>query len=133
MIKGNEFKNNNFSKVGKPNKSESLTGWVYEYNNFHKSFQPPSGTGNTSNDPKFIDEKSGNFRLQPDSPLIDKGKLLDGVKFDFDGNRRPLGKSIDMGAFEFQDRTTSSIKADAGKDQSICSGNSAVLTASGGT
>ena len=43
------------------------------------------------------------------------------------------GSAHDMGAYEYIENSTSSIKADAGKDQTICEGNSATLTASGGT
>jgi len=38
-----------------------------------------------------------------------------------------------MGAFEYQDNSTSSVNANAGDDQTICKGESIILTASGGT
>jgi hypothetical protein len=39
--------------------------------------------------------------LQPDSPAIDAGDVSDSAT-DFDGNPVPVGKTADMGAFEFQ-------------------------------
>ena len=84
-------------------------------------------------DPKFENASAGNFRLKPDSPLINKGKKLNTVQSDFLGNSRPQGSSHDIGAYEYQEKTTTSIKADAGKDQTICAGSSTTLTASGGS
>jgi hypothetical protein len=69
-----------------------------------------SGDGNTSDDPKFVN-LAGDFRLQADSPCIDKGAnqtWMEGAK-DLAGNTRKLysGKGgtrvapvVDMGAYE---------------------------------
>ena len=130
---GNELVNCIISNVIAENKNTSVNGFLQEYNNYFAGFKMPSGNGNLSGDPKFENPSSGNFRLKPDSPLIDKGKIINGMKSDYDGNARPSGKSVDIGAFEFQDKTTSYTKADAGKDQTICNGSSATLTASGGS
>ena len=111
----------------------------YNYSNFfsessnHWSGKAQSGIGNISENPKYENISSGNYRLKADSPVIDKGKNIEHINADFDNRDRPNGKSIDIGAFEYQDKTTGAIKADAGKDQTICSGSSAVLTASGGS
>jgi hypothetical protein len=45
---------------------------------------------------------SGDYHLRPDSPCIDAGFAGDGIPhLDFDGDPRPQGKGIDLGAFEF--------------------------------
>jgi len=71
--------------------------------------------------------------LKEVSKLRNKGQELNEVKTDFDGNKRPDGNGIDLGAFEYFDASVSVIEADAGKDQEICLGETATLTASGGT
>jgi len=61
------------------------------------------GEHNIMGDPKFTDPKKGNFTLRPDSPCIDAGfSGVDVGLVDLAGNPRIVGKSIDMGAFEFQ-------------------------------
>ena len=101
------------------------------YNN--GSTFPNFGGSNISVDPKFENAAIGNFKLKSDSPIINKGKTTIGVNNDFEGNPRPQGTSHDIGAYEYQEKTTTSIKADAGADQTICAGSSATLTASGGS
>jgi serine protease len=65
--------------------------------------------GNISVSPKFV---GGRFHLQADSPAIDTGVTIKGLRFDFDGNPRRVdgnGDGIsktDMGAFEFQPPTS---------------------------
>lgn len=41
------------------------------------------------------------FRLTPESPLIDAGKITE-IYNDFDGKPRPKGMGMDIGAFEYQ-------------------------------
>jgi hypothetical protein len=52
---------------------------------------------------KFMNPTQFDFRLKAGSPLIDTGAQTAGLKLtaDMGGNTRPLGKSIDVGAFEF--------------------------------
>ena len=110
-------------------------GWTQGYNNyFNNGFEKPAGTGNISSDPLFEDQVKGNYRLKSTSKLIDAGKNVESVKTDYDGKKRPSGSSHDIGAYEYQGGGTgNTIKADAGKDQNICAGSSAILTASGGS
>ncbi|MBI1853981.1 MAG: DUF1565 domain-containing protein [Planctomycetes bacterium] len=72
----------------------------------------PSGNGNLSVDPQFVDAANRDFRLRATSPCIDAGTLappappqlpgvdIDGLPRDFDGNRDGT-RAVDMGAHEF--------------------------------
>jgi hypothetical protein len=74
-----------------------------------------SGSNDISQDPLFVDAKTGNLHLQPKSPAIDTGTNTYPAtgpnlvpSFDLDGNPRPVdggtgkGAITDMGAYEFQ-------------------------------
>ncbi|MCL1920462.1 MAG: InlB B-repeat-containing protein [Kiritimatiellaeota bacterium] len=66
----------------------------------------PSGTynggGNTTQNPLFADAANGDFRLQSNSPCIDKGNNSYVIgDFDLDGNWRIVGGTVDMGAYEY--------------------------------
>lgn len=52
-------------------------------------------------DPLFQDVRHFNFRLRPDSPLIDAGKYFPEVRQDMEGVGRPRGSGFDIGAFEY--------------------------------
>jgi parallel beta-helix repeat protein len=55
--------------------------------------------------PKFVGATYTNgrdFRLQTNSPAIDKGSLSYLVRYDFDKSLRPQGAGIDMGAYEMR-------------------------------
>ncbi|MFP4016327.1 MAG: LamG-like jellyroll fold domain-containing protein, partial [Halanaerobiales bacterium] len=53
-------------------------------------------------DPLFIDPANGDYRLHPNSPAVDNGYILENILIDYDGNPRPIGAGLDIGAFEFQ-------------------------------
>ena len=59
------------------------------------------GVGNIMEDPLFVDPLANNYRLQEDSPCIDKGTLIAALAEDLDGNLRPSGSGYDIGAYEF--------------------------------
>jgi parallel beta-helix repeat protein len=76
------------------------------YGNPYNLFNSGQGTTlnrNLTTDPRFVDAGSFNFRLRPGSPAIDAGAKIDIVSTDFDGSRRPIGGSHDIGAFEGTD------------------------------
>lgn len=63
----------------------------------------PSGTGNITNDPQFVNAAAGNYRLKTNSPCINRGdnSFVQGTK-DLDGNPRIAYGTVDMGAYEAQ-------------------------------
>jgi hypothetical protein len=62
-----------------------------------------AGPGNFTNAPMFIDEASGNFRLQTNSPCINAGNDLLAIgSVDLDGSPRIVRGTIDVGAYESQ-------------------------------
>lgn len=65
-----------------------------------------SGESNISADPLFVDRAGGDYHLSKDSPCIDAG-TNDGVpNTDLDGDPRPDGCFVDIGADEwYQDRS----------------------------
>jgi hypothetical protein len=134
-VRDNHFINCSITEVtSKEATTSNPIGWDYQNSNFYNnsSYSNPVGNGNISDNPKFENPSSGDFRLKSDSPLIDKGKNLANVSFDFDGVLRPQGSSTDIGAFEKKNENSNSVNANAGSDITICSGASTTLTASGG-
>ena len=49
----------------------------------------------------FVDWQAFNLRLIPGAPVIDSGSSELAPIIDFDGNARPSGNGIDIGAFEY--------------------------------
>ncbi len=58
------------------------------------------GDDHVEGNPLFVDAPGSDFRLQQSSPAIDKGSSTEAPDDDFDGNLRPQGEGIDIGAFE---------------------------------
>lgn len=67
----------------------------------------PGGTGNITDDPQFVNDFLGDYRLMGTSPCIDKGDPLSTNATDYAGVSRPLDgnadgtNTVDMGAYEF--------------------------------
>ena len=72
---------------------------------FHSSCTAPDpgGTGNLTNDPRFVDAAAGDYRLLAVSPCIDAGddSVVSWAE-DLDGNQRIVYGAVDMGAYEAQ-------------------------------
>ncbi len=63
----------------------------------------PSGEGNITNDPQFVNATGRNYHLKAGSPCTDKGSnLFAQGTVDLDGNPRILNGIVDMGAYEYQ-------------------------------
>ena len=58
------------------------------------------GIGNIDSDPAFVDASADNHRLALTSPCIDAGTDVKTTAFDHDGEPRPYGTGIDIGADE---------------------------------
>ena len=63
----------------------------------------PSGNGNFTYDPQFVNVLTLNYRLDPTSPCIDAGTSQSWMSgaVDLDGYPRVLGSFVDLGAYEF--------------------------------
>ena len=66
--------------------------------------------GNTTNAPLFLDASIGNFALEAGSPCIDAGNNSSAPtlvpSLDLAGNPRIVNRTVDMGAYEFQEANT---------------------------
>jgi hypothetical protein len=62
-----------------------------------------SGTGNIAVDPLFADAANGDLHLCPGSPCIDQGSGDDVPVKDLEGNPRPVGAGVDIGAYEYSE------------------------------
>ncbi len=64
---------------------------------------PANNSGNISNEPLFVNQAGGDFRLQTNSPCINAGNNAYALTTtDLDGNPRIVGIRVDIGAYEFQ-------------------------------
>ena len=66
----------------------------------HTPDELTTGNSNIEAAPLFVDPANDDFRLQANSPAIDKG-LDVGVSIDLNGRPRPVGEGFDIGAYEF--------------------------------
>ena len=63
----------------------------------------PGWFGNITNEPGFVDRLNGDYHLETNSPCINSGATLYmAAGLDLDGNLRVSGGKLDIGAFEFQ-------------------------------
>jgi hypothetical protein len=62
-------------------------------------------------DPKLVNVLGNDFHLQPESPLINAGMVLNEVTDDFGGKLRSQGSGYDIGAFEYRSVKLSSPKS----------------------
>lgn len=75
----------------------------FEYSYFYNNgFDAPEGVNITTNNPSFVDVANNDYHLTASSTCIDAGITKGAPKADFDGTTRPMGKGVDIGAFEYQ-------------------------------
>jgi hypothetical protein len=77
-----------------------------------------TGSNSVMGDPAFVDATNDNLRLTLASAAINQGNGALGVSDDFDGNARPFGPQVDIGAFEAQANNQPPV-ADAGLPFSV--------------
>lgn len=83
-------------------KGSNTLNFSYTYTDFwNNGFTTPSGTGNISVNPLFVDAANGNYQLKTGSPCINAGANTGAPAFDFNGTVRPQGSGYDIGAYEY--------------------------------
>ena len=65
-------------------------------------------------DPMFVDPGGGDFHLADGSPAIDAGSSQDAPATDFEGDPRPQGAAVDIGADEYRVQATTFADVPAG-------------------
>ncbi|HKZ86738.1 MAG TPA: choice-of-anchor Q domain-containing protein [Anaerolineae bacterium] len=80
---------------------------LLDYNGFWMNdtpFNVPTGTltgtHNVFSNPLFVDPAAGDYHLQIGSPMIDRGTSAGAPSTDYDGQARPTGEGVDIGADE---------------------------------
>lgn len=68
-------------------------------------------SNNLTTDPKFVNPSTFDFRLQSTSAAINAGTTLSEVTTDAGGVSRPQGGAYDIGAFEYESGSTSTLPA----------------------
>jgi hypothetical protein len=85
------------------NSAPAETNYAYGILQYCCTTPLAAGPGNFTNAPIFIDEASGNFRLQTNSPCINGGNNLLAIgSVDLDGHPRIFNGTVDIGAYESQ-------------------------------
>lgn len=97
-IPGLVVRNNIFANTGKIERRDGGSA-TFSHNGWYNAAQTSSGPGDVMASPSFV--SGTNFRLQGNSPMIDKGTSSGAPSTDFDGTPRPTNGGIDIGAFEF--------------------------------
>ncbi len=99
---GNKFINCIVKDVDNFKTGDHTVNFEYLYCDFfNNGFSTPSGTGNITGNPLFVDASAADYHLQPGSPCIDAGTSYKAPDTDYDGTSRPQGSGYDIGAYEY--------------------------------
>jgi len=88
-----------------------------------------AGSGNTNDNPQYISETDLQLSSSTSTEITEGGSYERLVPFDIDGKYR--GDVFSIGAYQYGESTTGAIRANAGEDTEICSGEEVTLTATG--
>jgi hypothetical protein len=92
------FRENNLGQI-----INEDSGAVVWHSNIQSGYE---GEGNIDADPKFVSPVRGNYHLRPSSPCVDAGLNAESSADDYDGDARPYGATVDMGADEYTPATS---------------------------
>jgi gliding motility-associated-like protein len=92
---------------------------------------PLVGSGNLDADPLFVNAAGNDFHLTPCSPVIDKGYPVFSLTTDYEGNTRPQGTALDMGAYETAGGGSAAAAPSAASPGYCQSATATALTATG--
>jgi polygalacturonase len=98
------IRNNICAECGAPTglASSPPAGWQYDHNLFTAKGEG-QGADPVIGDAKFVDAEAGNLHIQAGSAAVDAGSAEGAPALDIDGQKRPAGKRVDIGADELSD------------------------------
>lgn len=100
-VSGLDLRNNLFYDTGQVHNEHSAAGVTADYNGWFSVAGRLEGPHDVvGRDPQFV--SSGDYHLRAVSPAVDAGDGAKAPAQDFDGNPRPYGSGVDLGAFEVQ-------------------------------
>jgi hypothetical protein len=95
------IRNNIYAECGAPTglAAKLLPSWHYDHNLFTAKGEG-QGEDAVIGDPEFVDPADGNLHIQAGSAAVDAGSAEGAPALDMDGQKRPAGKGVDIGADE---------------------------------
>ncbi|HET7087483.1 MAG TPA: choice-of-anchor Q domain-containing protein [Anaerolineae bacterium] len=100
-ISNNLFYSNTTAIAGEGTPLLDYNGFWMNGSDFAVPTSTLTGTHNVFSNPLFVDPAAGDYHLQVGSPMIDRGTSAGAPSTDYDGQTRPAGEGVDIGADEF--------------------------------